>query len=549
MGSGIGCTVLPARFGGMSAVSGMRPLRAVGANLVDTNGVVQRITGTSVGGFQSVLQLDGTWNHPYRTITVGGVVHTGILDRLAQAGFNCVRILICEDVCFPGVKPLGYVNPTLNPDWFAHPHETGSVLDGVQILDSVIAYLGRLGVRVILDMHALAPDGDNTVATKGRWYSTPTRLAAGTSPRTHTKTDRRNEADWIAAWCAVAARYVGNPVVIGADLVNEPYAASWGDGNLETDVCAAYTRCADAVLAVNPDWLVFCEGIYEVANLGPESGGWVGMQWAAGLDRAAAYPVAPALSGRVVYSPHDYGPSIGNWRYFAAADYPLNLTAVWNQMWGYLVKSGAAPVLIGEIGDMIVTGAGGGFETAAKHAQSVQWIDTMMRYVAGKTSTGGTPDVPAGVAGFSWSWFCWSVNGFTGTPGSIANTNLLMGDYDTLNTAVMQYLTPNLAPLMLGPVPVEVTVTLAGAPAQGVSLAWSTRDGTAVAGVHYVAGRGTLAFAPGQIAASVTVSLLPLTAREGGTLSFTVVVSGPGVVASGAVTIAYAGPAGGGRTG
>jgi endoglucanase len=533
------CTVQPARFAGMSAASGMLPLRAVGANLEDTAGQVHRITGTSLGGFQSVLQLDGTWNYPHRTITVGGVTHVGILDRLAQAGFNCVRILICEDVCFPGVKPLGYVNPTLNPDWFANPHEIATVRDGVQILDSVIAYLGRLGLRVILDMHALAPNGDNTRATNGRWYTTPTRLAAGTAPWTHRKTDLRNEADWISAWCAIAARYVGNPVVIGADLVNEPYAASWGDGNLETDVCAAYTRCANAILAVNPDWLVFCEGTYEVVNLGPQNGGWVGMQWGAGLDRAAARPVAPALSGRVVYSPHDYGPSVGNWAYFAAGSYPQNLPGVWDQMWGYLVKTGAAPVLIGEIGDMIVAGAAGGFETPAKHAQSVQWVNAMMRYVAGPGGTGS--------AGYSWSWFCWSVNGFTGTPGSIANTNLLMGDYDTVNAAVMQYLTPNLAPLVVSPVPVEVSVLLggAGAPAQGLTLSWETHDGTAMAGVHYLAGHGTLRLAPGQIAAALTVLLLPMTVPAGGNLAFKVVVTGPGVAAAGAVTIAYTDNGGG----
>ncbi len=534
-------TVQSARFGGMSALAGMFPLAAVGANLVDTQGVVHRITGTSLGGFQTVLQPDGTWNYPYRTITVNGTVHVGLLDRLAQAGFNCVRVLICEDVCAAGVKPQAYVNPTLNPDFFANPHDASTVLDGVQILDRVIAYLGVLGVRVILDMHALAPNGDNTVATAGLWYTTPTRLAPSSAPKTHTRADRRNEADWIGAWTAIARRYVGNPVVIGADLVNEPWAATWGDGNLETDVCAAYTRCADAILAVNPNWLMFCEGIYETLNFGPSNGGWVGIQWGAGLDRAAARPVAPALAQRVVYSPHDYGPSVGNWNYFAAPDYPNNMTSVWNQMWGYLVKNKVAPVYIGEIGDMIVAGANNGFETAAKHAQSVQWIGQMMRYAAGQTSTAGTPDVPAGVAGFSWSWFCWSTNGYDGTPGSIMNTNLLMGDYDTLNSTVMQYLTPYLAPAIVSPVPVTVTVTLGAPAARAISLGWTTRNGTALAGVHYVAASGTLSFAAGQSAATLKVRLLPLTARTAGTLSFVVTVTGAGMAASGSVTIGYLG--------
>jgi endoglucanase len=519
------CAAQPTGFAGMTAAAGMLPLRAVGTNLADDKGAIYRITGTSLGGFQSTLQVDGTWNYPYRTITVGGVAYVGILDRLAQAGLNCVRLLICEDVCRAGVKPLAYVNPTFNPDWFTDPQDTATVLDGVQILDSVIAYLGRLGLRVILDMHALAPNGDNTVATAGLWYTTATRLAASTSPPTHSSTDLRNETDWLDAWTAVAQRYLGNATVIGADLVNEPYAASWGDGNGQTDICGAYTRCADAILAVNPDWLVFCEGIYEVLDFGPVNGGSVGIQWGAGLDRAAAHPVAPKVANRVVYSPHDYGPGLGNWGYFGAARYPANMTAVWNQMWGYLVKTGVAPVLIGEIGDMLVAGANNGFETPAKYAQAQQWIGLLMHYVAGATSTGGTPDVPAGCAGFSWNWFCWSTNGFSGTPGSITNTNLLMGDFDTLNTNVMQYVTPHLAPKLLATVPVPVTITLSAPATAPLSVPWYTRNGTATAGVHYVAATGTVRFGVGQSAATVTVALQPLTATAPGSLYFLVGVS------------------------
>jgi hypothetical protein len=148
--------------------------------------------------------------------------------------------------------------------------------------------------------------------------------------------------------------------------------------------------------------------------------------------------------------------------------------------------------------------------------------------------------VPAGVAGFSWSWFCWSTNGFSGAPGSIVNTNLLMGDYDTLNIAVMQYLTPYLAPLMLSPVPVRVTVALVAPAVQAISLSWATRNGTALAGVHYVAASGTLTFAAGQGAATLQVMLLPRTAQMAETLAFAVAVTGAGVAASGTVTIAYA---------
>jgi hypothetical protein len=392
-------------------------------------------------------------------------------------------------------------------------------------------------------MHALAPNPDNVTACNGLWYTTSSANAPDTQPWTHTSTDLRNEADWINAWTTIAQRYLNNRVVIGADLVNEPYNATWGDGNPNSDLCGAHTRCGNAILAVNPNWLIFCEGIYETLNFGQNNGGWVGVQWDEGLDLAQMTPVRLNVANQVVYSPHEYGPGLGNWNYFNAPDFPNNMTTVWNQMFGFQVKNNAAPVMFGEIGDMLVAGANNGYETPQKFAQAQQWINLLMQYVSGRTSTGGTPDVPAGSAGFSWNWFCWSTNGYSGTPGSITNTNLLMGDYNTVNTNVLQYITPYLAPLMLTNVPVTVTIELSEPAPGALSVGWATHDGTAIAGTHYVAASGTVSFAPGQSLATMVVYLKPITASAPGSLYFMIRPtpgSGYGVRnGTGTVTINY----------
>jgi endoglucanase len=304
--------------------------------------------------------------------------------------------------------------------------------------------------------------------------------------------------------------------VIGADLVSEPYASSWGDGNLETDIAAAYTRCANAIHAVNPDWLIFCEGIYETLNFGPANGGWVGIGWAAGLTLAGRCPVQPTLPNRVVYSPHDYGPGVCNFNYFNVPRFPNNMPAVWNQMFGYLVKNNIAPVWFGEIGDMLVSGANWGAENPQRYQHAVQWITMLMSYVTGGTMTGGTPDVPPGSAGFSWSWFCWSTNGYSGVPGSIVNTDLLMNDFNTVNSTVMQYLTPHLAPLMLAPIPIAVTLVLSAPAGAGATVQWATADGTALAGTHYTAAAGTATIPAGATSTVITVAALAVSRPQGG---------------------------------
>ena len=47
-----------------------------------------------------------------------------------------------------------------------------------------------------------------------------------------------------------------------------------------------------------------------------------------------------------------------------------------------------------------------------------------------------------------------------------------------------------------------------------VTAQWSTRDGTAVAGVDYVRTTGTLSFAPGEVSKEVEVELLESGAGE-----------------------------------
>lgn len=66
-----------------------------------------------------------------------------------------------------------------------------------------------------------------------------------------------------------------------------------------------------------------------------------------------------------------------------------------------------------------------------------------------------------------------------------------------------------------GTVAASFPVTLTGASAFTTSIDWSTADATAIAGSDYQAGSGTVSFAPGETAATISVSVLGDVVHEG----------------------------------
>jgi endoglucanase len=65
---------------------------------------------------------------------------------------------------------------------------------------------------------------------------------------------------------------------------------------------------------------------------------------------ARARPIQLNVPNRLVYSPHDYGPSVSNQRWLSDPAFPDNLPGFWDTHWGYLHREGIAPILLGEFG-------------------------------------------------------------------------------------------------------------------------------------------------------------------------------------------------------
>jgi endoglucanase len=303
-----------------------------------------------------------------------------MLNQMAQLGFNTVRLPYSNQLFDAASVPTG-INYSINPDLRG--------LKGLALMDQIIAGASKAGLCVILDQHRPDAYGQSEL-----WY-----------------TSAVPESRWISDWTMLAQHYKGNSTVIGADLHNEPHGkATWGDGNQATDWRLAAERAGNAVESVNPDWLIFVEGI--------ESYHGDYYWWGGNLEGAKQYPVQLAHEEKLVYSAHDYGPDIWVQSWLKGPDYPHNLPSVWQTHWAYLQTGNIAPVYLGEFGGAMTDKA------------EVAWQTTLVNFLSQQR------------IGYTyWSW----------NPDSGDTGGLLKYDWKTVDQARIDILRTYQWPMMAQP--------------------------------------------------------------------------------------------------
>jgi len=295
------------------------PLHTQGRFVVDANGARFKLASVNWYGAESPdLVVDGLMLQDLDAIA----------GSIRQLGFNSVRLPWCNE--------LVARNPVIEPRMLtANPALMGKT--ALEVLDAVIAALGRAGLVVILDNHRSRGDWCCDVAHgDGLWY-----------------TAEYPQDVWLDHWRQIAMRYSSNPVVVGADLRNEirnqlaagvpatctdcnaPTAdcvcerGTWGDTSMPTyrDWPSAAELAGNAILQVAPNWLIVVEG--------PDYATWLG---------ASYRPVRLTMTNRTVYSVHQYSMN-GGFRGDCAA-YQASL----DSNFGNVAKSGLGPVWVGEFG-------------------------------------------------------------------------------------------------------------------------------------------------------------------------------------------------------
>jgi len=419
-----------------------------GNQIVDSAGHSVQIAGVNWFGFESsTLAPHGLWTRGYQDM----------MNQMKDLGFNTIRLPFSNDTIHSGGTPNG-IDFSQNPDLQG--------LTAMQIMDKIVAYAGEIGLKIILDHHR--NDSGPGASPNGLWYD-----------------GQHSEAQWISDWQMLAGRYANNPTVIGADLHNEPYNGTWGGGG-PTDWAAAAERAGNAIGSVNPNWLIFVEG---VANYQGQPYWWGG-----NLMGVRDRPIDLNVDGKLVYSAHDYPNSVWAQPWFQGSDFPANLPAKFDQMWGYIYKEGIAPVYVGEFG------------TNLTDPKDAPWLEAITSYISGDFNNDGTSDIPAGKQGISWTFWSWNPN--SGDTGGI-----LGNDWNTVNQAKLAYLTPIEFDLGggtgsgTGPAATFV-LTLSKPATESVTVDFHTVAGEATS-ADFLASSGSVTFAPGELSKTISIAITP----------------------------------------
>jgi Ca2+-binding RTX toxin-like protein len=345
-------------------------LSTLGSQIVDEQNNAVRLTGVNWFGMETHLGVpDGLHTRGYRAM----------MDQMVELGFNVIRLPFSSAALHPGANPAnGAIDYALNPDLQG--------LTSLEVLDCIVDYADEKGLRIILDNHRSTP-GDGP-ENNGLWY-----------------TDAYPESRWISDWQTLAQRYADDPSVIGADLRNEPFAGTWGGGRA-TDWAAAAERAGNAIHQVNPNWLIFVEGV--------RTHGGQDYWWGGNLSGVRNRPIDLTIDNKVVYAPHDYPQSVFPQPWFDSPNYPDNLAAIFRRMWGYIAEENIAPVFLGEIGSRLLT------------QNDRNWLEKLQAYLNGDFDTNGTIDLAAGQRGIGWAWWSWTPN--SGDTGGILSDDWLNVD-------------------------------------------------------------------------------------------------------------------------
>ncbi len=308
-------------------------LHVNGNKILDQSGNQVRLTGIAWFGYETTNAVfHGIWS----------VTLESVLDKVADNGFNLLRIPISVQLVNQWRKGVYPMSDSVNT--YVNPGLTGK--NSLEILDTAIAYCKQKGIKVMFDMHRVV----NTQQLN-LWYN-----------------DTYSVTDFEESWKWLATHYKNDDTVIACDLFNEPHgtpgqgsaAAKW-DGSMDQNNWRYEAgKVGQQILAINPNLLIVVEGIEATPKTGhtygepdnPTNSPYDFDWWGGNLRGVANYPVNLGTgNSQIVYSPHDYGPSVSAQPWLQSGFTKESLTTnCWDPNWLYIHKQNIAPILVGEWG-------------------------------------------------------------------------------------------------------------------------------------------------------------------------------------------------------
>ena len=368
-------------------------LHAVGSRLYDKDGNQVWLTGANWFG------LNCTENIPHGLYAADC---DDFLSAVADKGINIIRFPISTELLVSWMEgtpnPVGSVNASYTPPkdevgedgkvtpagYFTNINKDFVLEDGktlktsLEIFDVIIQKCKKYGIKAFVDVHS--PASHNSGHNYNLWYYNEN---ADDCDGMATMADGRKVTwdMWIESVTWLAKRYANDDTILAYDLKNEPHGKRMYDGDKCPDSIAKWDKstdhnnwkysaeeCGKSILKVNPNALILIEGIEQypktekgytfdtpdIFNAPADQSPWYGGWWGGNLRGVKDNPVdfgSPSLNSQIVYSPHDYGPSVYAQSWFAKDfDTDSLLKDYWYDTWAYINDKDIAPLLIGEWG-------------------------------------------------------------------------------------------------------------------------------------------------------------------------------------------------------
>ncbi len=298
------------------ASSCVPPLQTAGRHIIDANGQRFKLASANWYGASDVYFVAMGLDVRHRR---------DIAETIRRLGFNSVR--------FPYSDQMVLENPVVDRK---HIRANLDLLDGddgdnaslgpraLDVYKACVEAMTEAGLAVIINDHITNAhwcDGKNLcdASWKNDHYGPICSI-------------RQTTESWIENWKTIMAPFVNNSLVIGADLRNEPRGL-WGTMPWSSWAAAA-EQASEALLAMQPNWLMFVEGVSSAND----------------CSGARDRPVVLSIPDRVVYSSHVYKWS--GWSTlvpYSKRKYDSFAKDMYRN-WAYLLYENIAPVWVGEFG-------------------------------------------------------------------------------------------------------------------------------------------------------------------------------------------------------
>lgn len=273
------------------------------------------------------------------------------------------------------------------------------VINGLNIaeLKSLLAVAEAEKVAVLLDIHTCSKSA-------GHLTGKPDACSS------------YGKSGWLESLAKLAELSKSYSYVVGIDLYNEPFELSWDEWR------ALANDGAKTVLQKNPNILVFVEGVGNKSPSGKEAA-FYGENLFEADTKKLSIPAS-----RLVLSPHAYGPSVHEpHTYFAAADFPRNMPAIWDEHFGRLKAKGYA-IAIGEFG-----GKYNKWERETGYNRDMKWQDAFVKYLVDRKIK---------------NFFYWSLNPNSGDTKGLLTDQWATGQGDQMELVWEEAKLDLLAPIL-----------------------------------------------------------------------------------------------------